>query len=158
MQVSSYITIRIKDSSKVFIGIFFLVCGCLIYLLFRSKSLNIYIWSKAFGLSSLIDILRLYVSNWNIPNIVRYSLPDGLYCAAYILLIDAIWHKDKRCIRYIILSLVPILTISSEILQYYGLIKGTFDKYDLVCYLLPPIIYFTIKRMNNSLTKSIVYE
>ena len=92
-------------------------------------------------LSDIIDSLRYVVQDWNITEWVRYSLPDGLYCAAYILIIDAIWKNDNRLIKYIIISLVPLVTITSEILQYYGIVRGTFDKYDLICYTLPPMIY-----------------
>ena len=93
------------------------------------------------GLSDSIDSLRYSVQHWNITEWVRYSLPDGLYCAAYILIIDAIWKNDNHLIKYIIISLVPIVTIGSEILQYLRLVKGTFDVYDLICYSIPPIIY-----------------
>lgn len=93
------------------------------------------------GLSDTIDSLRYVVQDWNMAAWVRYSLPDGLYCAAYILIIDAIWKKDNCLIKYIIISLVPIVTISSELLQYFGLVKGTFDVNDLICYMTPPTIY-----------------
>lgn len=126
---------------EVILSIVFLVCGCAIYLLFRSKSLNIYQWCMLLGLSDTIDSLRYAVQHWNITAWVKYSLPDGLYCAAYILIIDAIWMNYNRLIKYIIISLVPIVTISSELLQYFGLVKGTFDVYDLICYSIPPIIY-----------------
>ena len=128
-------------TSEIILGVVFLVCGCAIYLLFRSKSLNLYQWCMLLGLSDSIDSLRYSVQHWNITEWVRYSLPDGLYCAAYILIIDAIWKNDNHLIKYIIISLVPIVTIGSEILQYLRLVKGTFDVYDLICYSIPPIIY-----------------
>lgn len=128
-------------TSEIILGIMFLVCGCAIYLLFRSKSLNIYQWCMVLGLADMIDTLRYAVQDWNIAKWVRYSLPDGLYCAAYILIIDAIWKNDNRIIKFLIISLVPIVTISSELLQFLGLVKGTFDIYDLICYLVPPMIY-----------------
>lgn len=90
----------------------------------------------------MIDSLRYAVQDWKITAWVRYSLPDGLYCAAYILIIDAIWHDDNRLIKFTIISLVPLVTISSELLQYLGLVKGTFDVFDLICYMIPPMIYF----------------
>lgn len=127
--------------SEVIIGVIFLTLGCAIYLLFRSKSLNIYQWCMLLELSDMIDLLRNSVQNWNISEWIRYSLPDGLYCAAYILFIDAIWHDDIRNIKYFIISLVPFVTISSELLQYFGLVKGTFDEYDLICYVIPPTTY-----------------
>ena len=99
----------------------------------------------ALGFADMIDSLRHAVQNWNITEWVRYSLPDGLYCAAYILIIDAVWHNDNRIIKYFIISIVPVITIVSEILQYFELVKGTFDIYDLVCYSLPTFIYITYK-------------
>lgn len=126
---------------EVALGMVFLVCGCAIYLLFRSKSLNIYQWCMSLGFANMVDLLRYAVQDWNIIAWVRYSLPDGLYCAAYILIIDAIWKNDNRLIKFIIISLIPIVTISSELLQYFGLVKGTFDMYDLICYSIPPMIY-----------------
>lgn len=132
--------------SKVLLAILFLVCGCAIYLLFRSKSLNIYQWCSVLGLSNTIDTLRYSVQDWNVSEFVKFSLPDGLYCASYILMIDAIWHDEKGTIKNIIISLVPFVTISSEVLQYFGLVKGTFDIYDLICYAIPPLIYMTQQR------------
>ena len=128
-------------TSEIILGVVFLVCGCAIYLLFRNKSLNIYQWCMTLGFANMINSLRYAVQDWHIAAWVRYSLPDGLYCAAYILIIDAIWKNDNRLIKFIIISLVPIVTISSELLQYFGLVKGTFDVYDLICYSIPPMIY-----------------
>lgn len=127
---------------EVLFGAIFLTCGCAIYLLFRSKSLNIYQWCMPLGLANIIDSLRHTVQNWDIAAWIKYSLPDGLYCAAYILIIDAIWYDDKRLIEFIIISLVPLITISNELFQYLGLVKGTYDVKDLVCYSFPLIIYF----------------
>lgn len=128
--------------SEIILGVTFLVCGGAIYLLFRSKSLNIYQWCVSLGIASIINSLRYAVHEWHIVEWVRYSLPDGLYCASYILIIDAIWNDDNRLIKFIIISLVPLVTISSELLQYFGLVKGTFDFFDLICYSVPPMIYF----------------
>ena len=141
--MTNELNISNKKSAKyeVIGGFFLLTLGCAIYLLFRSKSLNIYKWCLELGLSNMIDSLRYAVLDWNIADWIRYSLPDGLYCAAYILIIDAIWHDYNRFIKFIIISIVPFVTISSELLQYFGLVKGTFDVYDLICYAIPPIIY-----------------
>ncbi len=141
--------LQIIVHQKVALGISFLVCGCAIYLLFRSKTLNIYHWCATLGFSSAIDTLRLWVQNWNIPDFVRFCLPDGLYSAAYILLIDAIWHKEKGIMRNIIVSLVPLVTISSELLQLFGIVRGTFDIYDLVCYTFPLLVYLSINYYQN---------
>ena len=142
---------------EVFIGISFLIIGCTIYLLFRSKSLNIYHWCDMLGFADIIDRIRLNVQKWAIPSFIKYSLPDGLYSAAYLLLIDAIWYGDNRSIRYLIISLIPLVTIGSEILQYWGMVKGTFDINDLVCYSIPPLIYIlsNYKPLNFNKIKSL---
>lgn len=126
---------------EVTIGFMSLICGCMIYLLFRSKSLNIYQWSVAFGLSNIIDSFRYAIQNWSVAGWIRYSLPDGLYNAAYILLMDAIWYDDNNLKKFVIILIVPLITICSELFQYIGLIKGTFDVYDLICYIIPLMIY-----------------
>lgn len=135
---------------EVLLGFVFLACGCTIYLLFRNKSLYIYQWCISLGLSDIIDSLRYAVQDWKISEWIRYSLPDGLYCAAYLLIMDAIWHNEDRLIKSFIVSLIPLVTISSELLQYVGLVKGTFDLNDLICYIIPPMIYLLINKHNSS--------
>ncbi len=142
-------TILRSSTAKICLGFLFLATGCLIYLLFRSKTLYIYVWCKSLGLSAIIDAFRENVQFLKVSDFVRFSLPDGFYCTAYILMIDSIWHNDNRKAKYILLSLVPIITVVSEILQYYGVVRGTFDVMDLVCYLIPPIAYIVIAFINN---------
>ena len=137
--------IKSSATSKVILGGVFLMIGCAIYLLFRSKTLNLYQWCSALGLSDVIDYARIYAHNWNIPDFVRYSLPDGLYCAAYILLMDAIWHDGDSLIKHFVIIFVPVVSIGSEIFQYYGLFKGTYDFCDLVFYSVPFIAYILYK-------------
>lgn len=134
--------IILKVFSEIFLGWTFLVSGCTIYLLFRSKSLNIYQWCSLVGFSDILDCLRLRVESWQITDFTRYSLPDGLYCASYILIIDAIWHKDNSLMKFIVISIVPIASIGNEVLQLLGLVKGTFDVFDFICYTVPSMIYF----------------
>ena len=140
------------SASEAILGVLFLACGCAIYLLFRSTSLNIYQWCCALGLSSPIDTLREQVQTWSISEFIKYSLPDGLYCAAYILIIDAIWHKDDTLVKYLIISIIPLVTIGSELLQYLGMVQGTFDIFDLICYSMPPMIYVLTLIIRSSLT------
>lgn len=113
----------------------------------------------ALGLANMIDSLRLTVQDWNMAEWIKYSLPDGLYSAAYILIIDAIWWKENSIVKFIIISLIPVVTICSELLQYYGLVKGTFDMYDLACYLFPPMIYlfyiYILSKSNKSKKQSL---
>lgn len=131
----------IGKTLQVTTGVLFLVCGCSIYLLFRSTTLNIYQWCSALGLSTSIDAMREYTQTWDLPDFVRYCLPDGLYCAAYLLIMDVVWKGDNSLLKYIVISIVPFVTISSELLQYGGFVPGTFDIYDLLSYSIPVVIY-----------------
>jgi hypothetical protein len=96
-------------------------------------------------LFGFIEYLRNDVLEWAVPDFIKYSLPDGLYCAAYILLMDAIWDKQNGIAKYFFLSIVPVMAIVIEILQYYGIVKGTFDVYDLICYAVPVLLYVFIE-------------
>ena len=129
------------NKAKVFLGVLFLLCGGAIYLLFRSKTLYIYVWCKALGMGTLVDSLRHFVLDWDVSDFFKFSLPDGLYSAAYLLIIDAVWHGYYQWQKYLFIAVIPVVTIGSELLQYFSLVKGTFDVYDLICYLIPPIIY-----------------
>lgn len=129
---------------EVLVGVLLLLCGSSIYLLFRSKSLKIYQWCDALGLSEQIDFLRDIVRDWNVPDCLKFSLPDGVYNAAYILIIDAIWRKEDNFRKHFIVLLVPTITICSELFQGINLVKGTYDSIDLMCYALPPLVYICI--------------
>ena len=133
-----------RATVEVVSGVLLLICGCAIYLLFRSRSLYIYHWCCALGLSGMIDSFRGIVQDWDVPDLIRFSLPDGIYCAAYILIVNAIWHQDRGLQKYIVILLAPIVAISSELLQSLNLVRGTFDVFDLVCYALPPLVYVCI--------------
>lgn len=134
--------------AQVFLGVLVLLFGCAIYLLFRSKTLYIYVWCKALGVGYFVDSLRLLVIDWEIPEFIKFSLPDGLYSAAYLLIIDAVWHGYYKWKKYLFIAVIPVVTIGSELLQYFSLVKGTFDVYDLICYLIPPIIYIYYTMFN----------
>ena len=129
-------------TTQILLGVLFLFYGCVIYLLFRSKTLYIYRWCLSLGISDYIDYCRYLVKDYPISDFIRFCLPDGLYCAAYILFIDAIWRNDNKYIKYSLLSFVPIITISSEVLQYFNAVPGTFDIVDLICYMIPPLCLF----------------
>ena len=69
---------RAKTTIKVSLATLMLLCGSGIYLLFRSKSLNIYSWCTALGFADDINTLRDIVRDWKVSEFVKFSLPDGL--------------------------------------------------------------------------------
>jgi len=130
-------------TSQIIWGVVALLCGCAIYLLFRSQTIHLYQWAVVAGLSSILDTLRQSVQHWQVSDFVRYSLPDGLYCASYILLMDAVW-KGGKASRTLAVSFMPLVAITHELLQGAGLVRGTFDVCDLLCYAVPLLAYFVV--------------
>lgn len=131
---------------KFAIGVIVLLCACFIYLCWRSDRINLYVWSGNIGLSSVIDFLRTNIGSFNPGTFVKNSLPDGLYCVAYILIMDCIWENTRRRTRIFMTLLIPAVAIVHEILQYFNVVSGTFDSFDLLCYSLPVLVYLLLLR------------
>lgn len=123
------------------LGSFALLCGIAIYLIWRSQNINIYIWCENIGLGSILSDLRGSLGKIQMGDFFCNSLPDGLYCIAYILISDSIWEKEKRWLRILVSSIIPLMAVIHETLQAFGAVRGTFDTLDLMCYSLPLIIY-----------------
>ena len=105
--------------------------GCL-YLLYRSDSLVMFRWCQSLGVYDFIVSLRpqAHYDNWLV-----YSLPDGLWMLAYVLLMGAIWNFNVK--KSLLASLpLAVVAIGSELLQIPRWIPGTFDIVDLFCYLM----------------------
>lgn len=105
-------------------------------MLFRKEfpSLLMYSWFDYVGFVPFINHVRQVTQNVNLSPFVLYSLPDGLYCASYIFIMDSVWKTTNYVHRMTIVMFVPFLCIITEILQYIHVLKGTFDVKDLLCY------------------------
>ena len=131
---------------EIIAGAVSLFIGCSMYLLFRNTSINLYRWVSSTFLGDPVNAMREAVSSWNLPFFVEYSLPDGLYCISYILIMDALWHDSKSWARHLIVLSIPLAAILHELAQGMGIAKGSFDLGDLACYVIPVIIYVIVKR------------
>jgi hypothetical protein len=58
-------------------------------------------------------------------------LPDGLWAFAYAVLITGIWIRNNSGLKYFWMSTIPVLVIGLELLQYTGMVKGTFSFQDI---------------------------
>lgn len=97
-------------------------------------------WFEEIGLHNFIMLVRNSLYDIQIPMIIKYCIPDGLWTLSYILLMDAIWSPNiKRQVLFC--GIIPIVGGISEILQYFSVVKGTFDVVDLFCYLVPYVLY-----------------
>lgn len=98
-------------------------------------------WGESLGISEYIDRLRDMVSNITLNHITLYSLPDGLWLASYIIVVNTIVSKSNKHNLLFWSLLLPIIAIVFELLQIPGIIPGVFDVFDLICYIIPLIIY-----------------
>ena len=136
-----------RISSKVFlvtIALAIFAFGSYIYIAFRPMSLRMFSWFESINVMDTIKMIRLNPMLKTNSSFVIYSLPNGLWAASYILIMDAIWAPSIKT-QVIFSSIIPIIGISSELLQSAGVLKGTFDIKDLICYSLPYVVYVLIK-------------
>lgn len=129
---------------KIVTGTVFLFAGCIIYVLFRSQFIRLYVWCEALGLGCVIEKIRNGIGWLGMSDFLLYSLPDGLYCASYVLIMDGLWHGDSSLRRIVVVSAIPFVAIVHELLQGLHIVRGTFDVCDLLCYSVPLCIYLIV--------------
>lgn len=128
-------------------GFISLLCGGLIYLFFRPESLLLFSWADHLGLSSSLENIRTLslplapkLGDW-----VLFSLPNGLWVISFALLALGVCG-DKGQNAMLVLawtSLLCLIAIASEALQYTGTVPGTFDWNDILAYGLPLLALVT---------------
>lgn len=106
---NKYINFAIK--SMVSFGLLFL--GGSIYILFRPKSLQMFNWIDNLGLTNLVNRLREDVSELSLGHITLYSLPDGLWLASYIIMVNAIVPKDNSLTSSLLQPKTSVNTLAS---------------------------------------------
>ncbi len=134
-------SLKFPRSLKFLAGTASLLAGCLIYLSWRDENIRLYVWSQKIGLGFIPEWLHSYIGKTDPGAFVRNSLPDGLYCMAYMLIMDALWERESLPLRMAMALLIPALAIIHEILQCLRLVPGTFDTADLLCYIIPVLTY-----------------
>lgn len=130
---------------KIALSLMILTVGGLIYVGWRSKSLPMFGYFEKLGLNGNIDLFREFANSNGIYDWVKFSLPDGLWLFSYIFLVDAIWSGYKSVISRIFVYSLPVFSLLSEFLQYWGLVPGTFDWIDVLSYTFAILLYITIK-------------
>ena len=147
---------QIMKLNQLYIGhISTLSCGSLIYILFRASSLRMFVWFESLKILSFIKTIRNYTTNYtyNLPNLILYALPDGLWLFSYISLMLYLWKNEVTYENLFWIFSIPLISIISELAQITKIIPGTFDILDLLMYLLGTILPFIIykKSITNNL-------
>ena len=126
-----------------------LLCGAMIYIMFRHTHLLMLNWIDSIGMMGLVNSIRPAL--WTTPEWVVYSLPDGLWMFSYCLFIGYIWDFDlKKC--FLLLTILPIYAVSNEIMQYFHIVSGTFDWMDMFAFLtsfILGVLYISFNNVEN---------
>ncbi len=125
-----------------------LCVGLLIYTSTRTEALYINQWTATLSGHSLKSFLQDLFSGLTYPSWFVYSLPDGLWMMALMLVIMMIWNfkfNSQSIPWYIGTFLAGILFEAGQAFQW---VSGTFDIIDL-CFLcigaLLPILFTFLK-------------
>jgi len=127
---------------KIFFGFIFLFIGSYLYLKFRSETLLMFKWAENLGFDFIVSSIRRSFEGLNLyqMNYFVFSAPYGLWVISFCCFIGAIWHKESSVSAIIWRLFVPVIAISSEILQFVGFLPGTYDINDLLVLFVSTII------------------
>ena len=131
---------------KILAGLIFLILGSYLYLKFRSETLLMFKWLENIGLDSIVSSIRNSSIDFNSHQMkhVIFSAPFGMWVISFCCFIGAIWHKDSFVSAIIWRLCVPFVAISSELLQFLGILPGTYDTIDLLVLIVSTIIGISI--------------
>ena len=129
--------------------------GGLIYILLRPSEHLFFRWISIAGLDQLVSPARSLSPLFSqlLPEWFVYSLPNALWAFAYALLITGIWSDSRSWLRYFWIGSIPFLVLGFELLQFPGIIPGTFCIQDIALGLLGLVLGIfvgTIKTKNNN--------
>lgn len=131
---------------KIAIALASMLCGGLIYVLFRSESLLMFSWLEYIGLNIQIEIIRGIVANHvvSLPNIIIYSLPNALWYLSGLMVFSSIWGNGKARSTWMVSF--SVLAIGAELGQLFGFVKGTYAHSDIALMLLAIPIYLIVEQ------------
>lgn len=132
--------------TKVVLSFASFLIGGFIYLCYRPTTLRMFEWSRILGLDNSIKNLRRHASNFSFGDFFIYCLPDGLWVTSYILIVDYIWTGNRKY-QKLLCGILPVIGVVTESLQAVGILSGTFDVFDILCYAIPYFIYLTFKSL-----------
>jgi len=140
------------DIMKYRIGVLFFIITCLlsgtlIYAFARPGTIYLNQWLDHIVGDNFQQYLSAMISGFDIPGWIIYSLPDALWMMALITLILFIWDFkiNSKSIPWIFSAFITGILI--EIFQVFHLIRGTFDRNDLLFMIVAACIplSFTLK-------------
>lgn len=116
------------------LSLVYIMTGTYIYLMFRSTNLYVFDWLRHVHLEHLVLACRpTSTPDGVVWDLLIYSLPDGLWVAAFTAALAGLWwdSKSENCFSKIWVVLPMAIGVGSEFGQLFALIPGTFDMRDV---------------------------
>jgi hypothetical protein len=128
-----YLSAKHYNRCYIYLSLLAILMGGVIYILFRGSEPVFFNWIRALGLEGWLNFARSksLSSSLHLPAWIVFSLPNGLWAFAYAFLITGIWWGTKSWLKYFWMASIPLLVLGYEILQYAGIIPGTFCMQDI---------------------------
>jgi glycopeptide antibiotics resistance protein len=105
-----------------------------------------FVWLESLNILSFIKTIRSHTNSYeqNLPDVILYALPDGLWLFSYVSLMLYLWKNEVKHENLHWILSIPIISIISEFGQIIKIVPGTFDITDLIMYLLGTFLPFLI--------------
>ena len=113
--------------------------GASIYLLFRNNRLLVFSWIDSIGARDIVFLVRnnVFFLRKHIPDFFIYSLPDGIWVYSGTFAFIIVWRNCLNNPYSFFWIVMPFLcSLGAEILQLFGIVKGTFCLLDIASYIL----------------------
>jgi len=142
-----------------------LIIGGLIYITLRSTDLTMFRWFENLGFENAIIYLRNQIDWKNLPDWVKYNLPDLAWVFSFTSALYLVLKKNPSILSLVGLTIPLLLGIISELGQLIQIVPGTFDPLDLAFYFggaILPVLSLSIlekptpTNTNRPLAKSII--
>lgn len=121
-----------------------LLIGGFVYLLFRPQNLLMFRVLDEIGGMPYIDFLRIHTNTLHLSGFVVNSLPAGLWTTSYLMMMHLSTKELSKKVRLMLALPLPLTAVILEFMQLFGWCTGTFDFYDLICYLVPLAVFIKL--------------
>ena len=106
-----------------------IACGAAIYVGWRSPHLVVQAWLRDLGLGEAAGAVRAHARSVRLPEVVKFSMPDALWCYALVAHFGRLWKGTRGGLVWT--AAAVIAAMASELGQLVGFVPGTFDSADL---------------------------
>lgn len=144
--------VKTKKIIYFLISLSLLFLGGIIYIRYRSHSLNMFGLLRALNLEKFFP-QHYFNKNSIIQSFIVFSLPNGLWYLSAIMIFSLIWKQNKPFYFYSTIFL--IFNILTEVLQLNHIVSGTFDSVDIFVLVISHFMGLTI---NYFWSKGVMYE